>query len=234
MKKVLEIGCGHGFIARNIVKREGVHYVGIDLSQDNIKEAIRRFPKLQFFCMDAANLKFANNSFNEIYAIDVLEHVDDLDKVIFEVNRVLKKNGVIKINVPSQKSEKWLLKIRPTYFKEIHHVRIFDEDKIMKLFTAYKYKLLKKKSKGFLEHIELYYLFTRKQDSNSQLLIGNRNASILNKVVYASTIIFDPTCLNTPLKYIPIWVLTIPIGALVNLIGNRYFPKSNYYEFIKK
>jgi hypothetical protein len=40
--------------------------------------------------------------------------------------------------------------------------------------------------------------------------------------------------LKTPLKYIPLWIITLPIGWLINSVGNMYFPKSFYYEFIKK
>ncbi len=40
------------------------------------------------------DLPFADESFDIVYCSDVLEHVNDLEKVISEISRVLKPNGV--------------------------------------------------------------------------------------------------------------------------------------------
>lgn len=230
---VLEVGSGHGFESNLLSKKRNYKVTGIDISEENVKEAKRRFPHIDFRKMDASSLKFADNYFDKIYMIDVLEHVDDLNKVIKEMRRVLKVGGELVVNVPAEKSEYWLLKIRPSYFKEIHHVRVFKGTELEELLGRNKFKFAKKKSTDFLKHVELYYLFTSTNNSKSQLCIGDRESSIMNKIVFASTIIFSKACLNTPLKYFPIWIVTIPIGMVVDSIGNKIMPKSAYYEFYK-
>ncbi|HRP59318.1 MAG TPA: class I SAM-dependent methyltransferase, partial [Vicingus sp.] len=120
MNKVLEIGCGQGFFSSVLAKKKNTTVVGIDLSKSDIEVAKGRYPQIDFKYMNAEKLKFQDKSFNEVYALDVLEHVDNLEKVVSEVSRVLKKGGIFHINVPAEKSEKWLISIRPTYFKEIH------------------------------------------------------------------------------------------------------------------
>src|SRR5579871_6519508 len=125
MKYILDIGCGTGYRTYQLSKEKNAKAIGIDISKENISLAQKRYPHIQFKSVNAEDTKFKKNSFDEIYAIDVLEHVDNLDAVINEIYRILKNNGTLKIIVPGEISEKWLLQLRPTYFKEIHHVRIF-------------------------------------------------------------------------------------------------------------
>lgn len=233
MKKILEIGCGQGFNCFIYSKKSKTKVYGVDFSKEDIRIAKSRYPSIEFKLMNAEKMKFKKNTFDVVYALDVLEHVDKLDKVIKEVNRVLKKNGKFIVNVPHPKSEEWLLKIRPTYFKEIHHVRIFKDEDMEKAVLKNGFELVKKQNKGFLQHIELYVLFKRKIKSKGQVSIGSWRDNYFTKSIHAGILLTDPMVLYTPLKYFPIWIITIPIGVSINLIGGKVFPKSQYYEFKK-
>jgi len=57
---------------------------------------------------------------------------------------------------------------------------------------------------------------------------------IYNESLHAIMLYFDPLVLKTPLVYFPIWIITLPVGAIINYFGNIFFPKSFYYEFIKE
>ena len=234
MKKILEIGCGQGFNTQILAKNTKNDVIGIDFSREEIIIAKKRYKGVNFEVMNAENLKFKGNTFDKIYAIQILEHVDNLDKVLDEIARVLKPKGRVIISVPYHRSEKWLLKIRPTYFQEIHHVRIFKENELEKLCKKKHLILMKKKKAGFLQHIELYFLFKRKINSRTQVSIGSWRDNIWTKFVHATMLYFEPLCLSTPLKYFPIWLITIPTGHILNSFGNLFFPKSLDYEFIKK
>ena len=193
----------------------------------------KRYPKVKFIAMDAEKLDFKNNMFDEIYAIDVLEHVDRLQLVLSEIIRVLKVGGRLKVNIPHYNTEAWLLKLRPTYFKEIHHVRVFKENELEKILMKKNMSLKKKLQQRFLQHVELYFLFKRKVNSKNQLSIGSWRDSYTTKAVHAFMILFDKTVLDTPLKYFPVWVVTIPLGYFINFFGNMFLPTSLYYEFKK-
>jgi len=231
MKNILEIGCGQGFSAYCLSRNNRV--VGIDLSEKNIKTAKSRYPEIDFQVMSADQMNFKNGSFDEVYAMDVLEHVDDLVSVLNEIRRVLRKNGKFVINVPAEKSEEWLLRLRPTYFEEIHHVRIFRANKLEEMLSNQGFALITKNKVGFLQHIELYFLFKRKSGYRGQLGIGHWRDDVFSQILHAAMIMFDPIVLKTPLKYFPLYLITLPIGFLVNLFGNQFFPKSLYYEFKK-
>lgn len=234
MRKVLEIGCGQGFYSNVLARSKKRSVVGIDISFEDIQISKKRYPNVKFLQMSAEMLKFKKSTFDEVYAIEVLEHVDDLQKVLDEIARVLKVGGKLIVSVPYYKSESWLKKIRPSYFKEIHHVRVFKETELERYMKKRGFFLHTKKRKGFLQHIELYILFKRNVKSKTQLSIGSWRDNYFTKFVHITALYFDRAVLLTPLRYIPFWVVTLPIGELVNYVGNKSFPKSSYYEFIKK
>lgn len=232
MNKALDIGCGRGFNVARLSKK--FDSTGIDLSEQNVALCKKRYPDMKFVVMDAGNIKFPDNYFSRVDAMDILEHVDNLRAVIKEVNRVMKKGGIFNINVPAEKSEHWLIKIRPNYHKEIHHVRIFKAGEMQKNLESLGFKMIKEQPRDFLQHIELYFMFKRNNKSSSQVSVGDWRDNIWTKILHVSILYFDKEILTTPLKFLPIWLVTIPMGFIVNSFGNKIFPKSMYYEFIKE
>lgn len=84
----LNIGCGNKKIPG---------YIGVDLTKTNatdILHDLNRFP-----------YPFQNNSIQEILLDNVIEHLDNVIKVIEELHRILIKNGKIIIRVPYAKSD---------------------------------------------------------------------------------------------------------------------------------
>lgn len=231
MKKILDLGCGQGFRTYVLSRKNDV--VGIDLSKDDIAVAQKRYPGVSFKVMSAEHLKFKSNEFDEIYAIDVIEHVDHVNRVVSEIHRVLASHGTVVINVPFFLSENWLKSIRPTYFKEIHHVRVFQDQELEKIMSKKGFTLKEKKKIGFLQHVELYVLFKTGSDKRTQVSIGDWRATVMTKVLHGLMLYFDLSVFQTPFVWFPLWIITIPLGLIINGIGNQYFSKSLYYEFTK-
>lgn len=106
-KRVLELGCGSGFMARAI-KQE---YIGVDISQRMLVQnpiAIKKNDSL--ICSDAANLPFSNESFDAVFSINLLEHTPQPEIVIKEAVRVLRKGGNIVMITPNGNIG-WILEI---------------------------------------------------------------------------------------------------------------------------
>lgn len=76
-ERVLDVGCGVGAVAHDVVIKSGAKVTGIDLSAENIAEAKRRFlrPDLSFRVEDALNLT-PDNAFDVILLSNVLEHIE--------------------------------------------------------------------------------------------------------------------------------------------------------------
>lgn len=97
--KVLELGCGTGELWKNqldvIDKMEQL--IVTDFSSDMVektKSVIGNRDNVEYKIMDIQNISFENETFDIVIANMLLHHVDDIDKALDEVNRVLKKGGI--------------------------------------------------------------------------------------------------------------------------------------------
>jgi len=93
-QRVLDLGCGVGrsyavFKAHN----KNVFWTGVDI--EGSPEVLQRGDSdLNFHTFDGVNLPFNDNSFDIVYSNQVFEHVRYPEKLLCEVNRVLRKGGV--------------------------------------------------------------------------------------------------------------------------------------------
>ncbi|HYY97864.1 MAG TPA: methyltransferase domain-containing protein [Pyrinomonadaceae bacterium] len=90
---VLDLGCGAGMLA--LLKRKGVTLAGVDLSHEGALASRRN--GYDFTCSaELTRLPFADDSFDYAVSLDVLGHVDFVEKdaVLSEVRRVLRPGGV--------------------------------------------------------------------------------------------------------------------------------------------
>jgi len=93
-KSILNIGCGTGTLTLQLAKNNEV--TAIDISPESInvlkKDMHRKHIKAKALLMDAEELKFDDNSFDIIYGVAILHHLD-LQKALPDMKRVLKKHG---------------------------------------------------------------------------------------------------------------------------------------------
>lgn len=96
-KTALEVGCGGGILTEDI-RKMGFITTGIDPSQESLKTASEHAKSggldIRYEHGTGEHLPYPDQSFDCVFCCDVLEHVQDLPKVIAEISRVLKPNGV--------------------------------------------------------------------------------------------------------------------------------------------
>lgn len=97
--KVLDLGCGSGRIAKKI-KEKGYTVVGLDFSSEAIKKAKELGIDAKQCNLDEG-IPENNDSFDVVWAGDIVEHVFDPIGLLKEASRVLKNNGIILITIPS-------------------------------------------------------------------------------------------------------------------------------------
>ena len=90
--RVLDLGCGDGQISR-LLAGSGAQVVGVDPTWNQIRVAHERGGGAAFARSEAAELPFADGSFDAVVACLVFEHIDDVDGAIAEVARVLRPGG---------------------------------------------------------------------------------------------------------------------------------------------
>lgn len=139
--RTLDIGCGD--------KKYTVHLpdpVGIDAYKEC--DHIRADPDIW---MDARDLKFPINTFDNVTFFDTLEHIPEADIAIKEAWRVLRPNGILAVTDPNDTMLFWtrLLCLRPghafrgrrTPKRETEdspgHIHQFDKDKLVELVSPF-------------------------------------------------------------------------------------------------
>ena len=100
--RVLDVGCGDGFFLQAI-KAQGngrSRLAGIEVSPEAVQVALRR----GFECVVGSAdepLPFPDESFDLVFAGEVIEHLVDPDMMLAEVRRVLDRNGWLLLTTPN-------------------------------------------------------------------------------------------------------------------------------------
>ena len=98
--KVLDIGCGNGYMLNILAQQYDCTLTGIDISASIIENASYRNNKfikdgrMIFDCQNADTMSFADGSFDKAYTINTVYFWKDLDTTMSEVWRVLKPSGL--------------------------------------------------------------------------------------------------------------------------------------------
>ncbi len=98
-KRCLEIGCEKG-ITGYFLRKMGGFWVSTDIDRKNVfvtKELIKE--NIVYFKEDA--FPFSTGSFDLIIAVDTLEHIEDDMAFLRDLHRILAKDGILYISVPS-------------------------------------------------------------------------------------------------------------------------------------
>lgn len=103
--KMLEIGCGNGRDAQEILKYTS-NYLGIDASEEMIKISKQQTPQAKFEVADIELFNFPNN-LDAVFAFALFLHVgkDSFKNILEKIFKVLNPGGIV-----------WLsLKYKPNY-----------------------------------------------------------------------------------------------------------------------
>lgn len=92
-RRVLDIGCGEGQVARLAAAGGAELVVGADPTWAQVREAVRRGGGPAYARAAAAALPFRSEAFDAVVACLVFEHIREVDAAIAEVARVLRPGG---------------------------------------------------------------------------------------------------------------------------------------------
>lgn len=96
-EKILELGCGSGALwSRNICRLPQVKIMLTDISSGMIKDVNKNLGSDKHFkyrVMDAHYIDADDGTYDEVVANHLLFYLEDLDKVLKEIKRVLKPGG---------------------------------------------------------------------------------------------------------------------------------------------
>jgi SAM-dependent methyltransferase len=137
LRTFLEIGCGTGFVLNGIQSAfPSAQVVGSELFTSGLQHASRRLPKAHFIQMDARALPYSR-TFDAIGAFDVIEHIEDDNRVLQQINQALVEDGTLLLTVPQHR---WLWSEQDEI---AHHVRRYSRRELVERVQAAGFDILK-------------------------------------------------------------------------------------------
>ena len=97
-KVMWDVGSGTGVVARYL-SAKGLPTIGVEPSHAGAVAGARR--GVLSFCASIEQLQLPNSSLENVSMLDVLEHLDDREKALAEVRRMLIPNGRLVLTVPA-------------------------------------------------------------------------------------------------------------------------------------
>lgn len=140
-RRVLEVGCGLGNLARLLTDRE--LYCGIDNSTESIATLARELashPHMHAQVADVTTHEFLSLEamrFDTVVSLNVLEHVADDEAAIRNMHRVLTPEGKLILVVPAHR---WLY---GSMDRAIGHFRRYNRDDMRALLTRHGFAVLR-------------------------------------------------------------------------------------------
>jgi ubiquinone/menaquinone biosynthesis C-methylase UbiE len=106
-KTLVDIGCGTGFFLQNLLPSNMSKVVGVDVDEELLqlaKQNLKNNTNLKLFKMSAEKMTALDtNTFDFALSVESLPNIENLDKSVSEMSRILKINGkaYVVVNHPS-------------------------------------------------------------------------------------------------------------------------------------
>ena len=146
----LDLGCGTGEMMRLILQQnKDKSLYGIDLSEKMLEVAKEKLGNhVNLILSDSEQLPFSDSFFDVVYCNDSFHHYPAPDKVLSEVYRVLKPNGIfVMCDCWQPTIGRAIMNFYMKHSKE-GDVKIYSENEIRKLFSVHFSKVLETDSSG--------------------------------------------------------------------------------------
>ncbi|BCN30854.1 class I SAM-dependent methyltransferase [Anaeromicropila herbilytica] len=97
---ILDVACGNGYLLAELSKKAKVNAIGVDISENMIAVAKKRYPDSTFLAQPCFPLNFDNMSINVITVSCAFHHFEQPQGFADECMRILKNDGVIYMAEP--------------------------------------------------------------------------------------------------------------------------------------
>ncbi|MEM2618596.1 MAG: class I SAM-dependent methyltransferase [Candidatus Hadarchaeales archaeon] len=158
-KKVLDVGCSTGFLAR-LFKKNGCYVCGIEIDREAAEIAKKYCDKIIVKDVEQIkNLPYPPGFFDVIVYGDVLEHLKRPDLVLLNLRKYLTPKGIVIASIPN--IAYWGIRLKLLFGKfdyrergilDPGHLRFFTKTSIIQLFKDAGFKIIKIGATGWRFH----------------------------------------------------------------------------------
>lgn len=102
--RVLDAGCGTGYGLKLIEEGGASGVVGVDIAEEAVARAaeLNDSELVEVLQADVGALPFADDTFDLVVCFETLEHLDEQERAIRELRRVLRPAGLLAISSPNR------------------------------------------------------------------------------------------------------------------------------------
>ena len=139
-QSLLEVGCGTGYVLSGVSEKfpyAALH--GSEIFVAGLGFAAARLPSVNFMQMDARSIPF-QEEFDVIGAFDILEHVEEDERILMQISTALKPGGFMLLTVPQHA---WLWSPIDEY---ACHVRRYDASGLHSKIVAAGFQIIRSTS----------------------------------------------------------------------------------------
>lgn len=135
-KRVLDIASGEGY-GSNLLSKYAQNVIGVDISEDAIIHAQKNYSSknLCFQIGSVLNIPFEQQVFDVVVSFETIEHISDHRKMISEIKRVLKSNGLLIISTP----ERAVYSDQANHFNPYHEKELYEEEFVQILSEQFQF-----------------------------------------------------------------------------------------------
>lgn len=169
--KILNIGVGVGDDLDVIAQYGDIHALDID---QNALDLIVQKRVVKKTCADACQLPYPENAFDLVVSFDVMEHVENDNKMAEEIFRVLKPQGHYIFTVPAYNF------LFSAHDRALHHFRRYTKKSVHKVL----YKFEKCEAGYWVFFLFLPAVIKRLLDKQSETTQVSLLPSVLNAVCF--------------------------------------------------
>jgi SAM-dependent methyltransferase len=125
---VLDVGCSDGYGSAILSETGSKNVTGGDISLQAVEYAKQHYGRegLTLLCFDATNLPFPSDSFDAVVALEIIEHLPEIEqkRLLSECVRVLRNGGLIICSTPNKRTYSTvkvggLVNLNPGHVKEL-------------------------------------------------------------------------------------------------------------------
>lgn len=134
---ILDVACGNGFLLAELSKNAKVNAFGVDISENMITVAKKRYPNSTFLVQPCFPFSFENMSINVITVSCAFHHFEQPQGFADECMRILKSDGVIYMAEPYfHPLIRWIANMAVFPFSHNGDVRVYSSKELSIFFKT--------------------------------------------------------------------------------------------------
>ncbi len=132
---ILDVACGNGLLLAELSKKAKVNAFGVDISENMIAVAKKRYPNCTFIAQPCFPLRFENKSMDVITVSCAFHHFEKPQGFVDECMRILKDDGKIYMAEPYfPPSIRWIANALVFPFSHNGDVRVYSSKNLRTFF----------------------------------------------------------------------------------------------------